>query len=41
MIWLFKFIVAFVIVLGILVLLMKPLYQQIGSTCGFYAFFMH
>ena len=37
MIWLFKFIVAFVIVLGILVLLMKPLYQQIGSTCGFYA----
>lgn len=37
MIWLFRFIVAYIIVLGILILLMKPLYQQIGSTCGFYA----
>lgn len=34
---LFALVVAGGVALGIVALLVKPLYQQIGSTCGFYA----
>lgn len=37
LIWIVEFIIALIISIYISALIMKPLYRQIGPTCGFYA----